>query len=123
MEGTLCRLSRHREASVAAEKQSLVIKATYRCKLLVANRVNLKQCKLARLISLDVLVKVKMMEDKYQARSGFHEEECVCLRDAECVRDTSNTRIRTLKVDLQNLPLVAHDAVDYGHGRGWLRQA
>ena len=79
---------------------------------MVANRGNLKQCKLARLISLDVLVKVKMMEDKYQARSGFHEEECVCLRDAECVRDTSNTRIRTLKVDLQNLPLVVHDAVD-----------
>ena len=90
---------------------------------MVANRVDLKQCKLARLISLDVLVKVKMMEDKYQARSGFHEEECVCLRDAECVRDTSNTGIRTLRVDLQNLPLVAPDAVDYGHGRGWLRQA
>ena len=93
------------------------------CELPVPNRVNLKQCKLARLISLDVIFKVKMTEDKYQARSGFHEEECVCLRDAECVRDTSNTGIRTLRVDLQNLALVAHDAVDYGHGRGWLRQA
>jgi hypothetical protein len=60
-----------------------------------------------------------MMEDKYQARGGFHEEECVRSRDAECVRDTSNTRIRTSRIDLQNLPLVAHDAVDTameGHG-------